>query len=43
MKKISIFMVFVIFICTGCLWKSQTQQTTPEYENQIDAITENEC
>ncbi len=42
MKKISIFMVFVIFICTGCLWKSQTQQTTPEYENQIDAITENE-
>ena len=35
-------MVFVIFICTGCLWKSQTQQTTPEYENQIDAITENE-
>ena len=42
MKKISIFMVFVIFICTGCLGKSQTQQTTLEYENQIDATTENE-
>ena len=42
MKKISIFMVFVIFICTGCLWESQTQQTVPEYENQMDAITENE-
>lgn len=42
MKKISIFMVFAIFICTGCLWKSQTQQTTLEYENQIDATTENE-
>ena len=35
-------MVFVIFICTGCLGKSQTQQTTLEYENQIDATTENE-
>ncbi len=35
-------MVFVIFICTGCLWESQTQQTVPEYENQMDAITENE-
>lgn len=43
MKKISIFMVFVICICTGCIWNSQAQQETSQYEKQIDTTTENEA